>query len=74
MLKKWKVFEGFLLNVSKIILTDFCQTCHFKQLSIVSFEIKMLETGNSFCGQSYQFMRECWAKHHDQREEKWRFS
>ena len=44
------------------------------ELSVVSFRIKKLKTGHSSFCHSNQFMRQCWVKNHDQREEKWHFS
>ena len=37
-----------------------------------TIRVKRLNTGH-FCCHGNQFIRECWAKNHDQREEKLRF-
>ena len=37
------------------------------------FEIKKIEDKTIHCCHGNQFMRECWAKNHDLREEKWHF-
>ena len=65
-----RVFAEYLKNGS----TDFYQThVIFRQLSIIFFEIKRLKTGRPSC-YGNQFMRECWTKNHDEREEKWHLS
>ena len=76
MLKQVEGLRGFLLNISKTIQLIFTKPVSlFRKLSTVSFEIKRLKTGHSLllC-YGNQFMRERWAKNHDQREKKWHFS
>ena len=40
---------------------------------MVSFEVKKLKKDN-YCCHGNKFFRECWAKNHDLKEEKWHIS
>ena len=68
--EKVESYLGFLLNISKMFQLIFTKPMSFsRQLHMVSFEAKRLKTGH-FCCHGSQFMRECSAKSHDQKEEK----
>ena len=64
-----RVFAEYLKHGS----FDFHQTyVIFRQSSIETFQIKILRQ-LIHCCHGNQFIRECWAKNHDLKEEKWHF-
>ena len=64
---------GFCQPKKKVQLIFIKLMLFSMELSVVSFELKNLRQVIPYC-HSNQFMRQCWAKNHDPREEKWHFS
>ena len=64
--------EGFWLNISKTVQLIFTKLMSLLGNHIEVYEIKILKIGHQCC-HGNQLMRECWAKNHNLREEKWHF-
>ena len=71
--KKVEGFRGFWLNISKTVQLIFTKLMSFLGNHLKKF-FKLKDWRQVIhCGHGNQFMRECWAKNHDLREEKWHF-
>ena len=70
---KSKRFQGFLLNISKTLQTDFHQTNVILDHQLY-YILKIKGCGQIiYCCHSNQFLREYWTKNHDLKVEKWHF-
>ena len=68
-----KGFWGFLLNISKTVQLIFTKLMSFLG-NCLYYLLKLKDWRQVIhCCHGNQFMRDCWAKNHDLREEKWHF-
>ena len=72
-LKKYKVFEGFLLNISKTVQLIFTKLMSFLG-NHLQYLLKLKDGRQVIqCCHGNQLMRVCWAKNRDLRDRKWHF-